>query len=152
VLNSWVNKTVLLICASLIIGCDTGPESARGFRLPDGDAATGQVLFVELGCNTCHSISGTEVEPPERTGPVMIPLGGPMARVKTYGELVSSIINPSHKLISNWEEDAVSRDGESLMTVYNETLTVQQLIDLVAFLQAQYAVIIPQYSYYSYKY
>ncbi len=38
------------------------------------------------------------------------------------------------------------------MVVYNETMTVQQLIDLVAFLQQQYKVKLPQYTYYSYIY
>ena len=93
-----------------------------------------------------------ESPPPAEPGPVLITLGGPVARVKTYGQLVSSVINPSHKISRRFADQQVSKDGESIMRVYNETMTVQQLIDLVAFLQQQYKVKLPQYSYYSYRY
>jgi sulfur-oxidizing protein SoxX len=141
-----------VICVLLLSACGSDPRSPWGFRLPDGDADKGQVLFVELQCNTCHTIAGLEIDAPAEAGPVAVVLGGPVARVKTYGDLVSSIINPSHKLIRSYPKDEISDDGESLMVVYNETMTVQQLIDLVAFLQQQYKVAAPQYSYYAYKY
>jgi len=143
---------VAIACAALLSSCGSDPRSASGFRLPDGDAATGQALFVELQCNACHTIAGLEVAAPIEAGPVAVLLGGPVARVKTYGDLVSSVINPSHKLIRSYPKEAISKDGKSLMRVYNETMTVQQLIDLVAFLQEQYKVAVPQYSYYAYKY
>jgi hypothetical protein len=119
-----------------------------GFRLPDGDAETGRELFVELQCNSCHRIADIEMPPPAEVGPVLITLGGPVARVKTYGQLVSSVINPSHKISRRFSDQQVSKDGESIMRVYNETMTVQQLIDIVAFLQVQYKVAVPEYTYY----
>jgi sulfur-oxidizing protein SoxX len=141
------------VAGTLVLsGCGTDPKSSRGFRLPDGDAATGQSLFVELQCNSCHTIPGIELEPAAQAGPVSVVLGGPLPRIKTYGELVSSVINPSHKLTRYYADGEIVKDGESPMVVYNETMTVQQLIDLVAFLQQQYAVRLPQYSYYSYLY
>jgi len=82
----------------------------------------------------------------------MITLGGTVRTVRTYGELVSSVVNPSHKLIDSYPEDQVSRESKSLMTVYNDRMTVQQLIDLVAFLQSRYDVIVPDYSYSTYRY
>jgi len=123
-----------------------------GFRLPDGDATVGQELFVQLECNSCHTIVGLEIEIAEQEGPVTVALGGPVANIKTYGQLVSSVINPSHKIIRRYPKDEVTQDGKSVMPIYNETMTVQQLIDIVAFLQNQYDVVVPQYSYYSYKY
>jgi len=140
------------LCILLLTACGSDPRSPWGFRLPDGDASKGQALFVELQCNACHTIAGLELAAPAYTGPVAVVLGGPVARVKTYGDLVSSVINPSHKLTRNYSAEDISQDGESLMRIYNETMTVQQLIDLVAFLQIQYKVSVPQYSYYSYKY
>ena len=136
----------------LLSACDTGPTSASGFRLPDGDAATGKTVFLELECNACHMVGDIELAEPDQRGPVAVALGGPVANVKTYGQLVSAVINPSHKLIKTMPKDQVSVDGESLMTVYNERMTVQQLVDLVAFLQGEYEVTLPQYSYYSYQY
>jgi sulfur-oxidizing protein SoxX len=143
---------VFLVLTFFISACDTGPKSARGFRLPDGDAETGKQLFVELQCNSCHTILGQELAAPALKGPVSVSLGGPVANIKTYGQLVSSVINPSHRIVRRYPKDEVSVDGESLMPTYNESMTVQQLIDLVAFLQAQYQVTIPQNSYYSYKF
>ena len=148
-LSRWLTTVACLI---LLAGCGTDPRSPWGFRLPDGDATKGQALFVTLECNACHTVAGLELAAPPQPGPVSVVLGGPVARVKTYGDLVSSVINPSHKLVHRYPEEEISRDGESLMRVYNETLTVQQLIDLVAFLQVQYKVAVPQYTYFAYKY
>lgn len=151
-LKSLLTVTGCVLCAVIITACDTGPKSAAGFRLPDGDAEVGKQLFVQLECNSCHRIPEVEFPPAVEPGPVEVMLGGPVARVKNYGQLVSSVINPSHRIVRRYPKDEVSADGESLMPIYNETMTVQQLIDLVAFLQAQYRVTLPQHSYYSYQY
>ena len=153
----WRSKTLLSRIAALITlmaltACDTGPKSATGFRLPDGDAEVGKQLFVQLECNSCHTIHDLEIPAAAQPGPVSVSLGGPVARVRTYGHLVSSVINPSHRIAPRYSEEGVTEDGESLMRVYNETMTVQQLIDLVAFLQVQYKVTIPQNSYHSYRF
>jgi len=129
----------LPILISLLVGvcgCDTGPKSARGFSLPDGDVEQGEQTFVALKCHACHTISGVKL--PEQEREESISLGGKVARIKTYGELVSSIINPSHRLAKGYPPDVVASDGESKMRNYNNTMTVTQLIDLVAFLQSRY--------------
>lgn len=143
---------VFCACIGALAACDIGPKSAKGFRLPDGNAAKGQEIFVELECISCHRVSGLELPAPVEPGPVTVILGGETQTIKTYGELVSSIINPSHKLIRGYPEETVSQDGKSLMRVYNDRMTVQQLIDLVAFLQSKYEVVIPEYTYYGYRY
>lgn len=134
---------LVLALASLILGCTPAPESAKGFRLPDGDAVAGRATFVALQCYGCHTIDD-EVFPDSGDGDrFQVTLGGPTSRVETYGELVTSIINPSHKLAPGYEEAAVSANGESKMRVYNDEMTVTQLVDLVAFLQTTYDVIPP---------
>lgn len=142
----------VLFAAILLAACDTGPKSSMGFKLPDGDPAIGKQLFVQLECNSCHTVINLDLPEPVEPGPVNVLLGGPVARVKTYGQLVSSVINPSHRIVRRYKKEDVTQNGESLMPIYNETMTVQQLIDLVAFLQGEYRVTVPQYSYYSYKY
>ncbi len=135
-----INNGCWLVVALALLGgagCDRGAKSAMGFRLPDGSAEQGLDDFVALQCHSCHVVIGIELPEPETRGPVLVKLGGEVGRIKTYGQLVTSIINPSHRLAGAYP-DAVSRDGQSLMRVYNEVMTVQQLIDLVAFLQAQY--------------
>ncbi len=146
-----------LIGAALLIAltataCMEGPESPRGFRLPDGDAAAGRETFLTLECHSCHSVKGVELPPAIIVGPVRVELGGEVTRVKTYGELVSAVINPSHRLISSYPEEQVSRGGESLMLNYNDEMTIAQLVDLVAFLQPQYEVVVPIYEYRGYRY
>jgi hypothetical protein len=132
----------LVSCMAGLAAC--GPSSPFGFRLPDGDAAAGQQAFVALRCNACHEVSGVAVEYLE--GVTRVPLGGKTTRVRTYGELVTSIINPSHKIAPPGPDGGgVTHRGESLMTYayLNDVMTVQQLIDVVAFLQPTYEIVQP---------
>lgn len=54
-------------------------------------------------------------------------------RISTYGELVTSVINPSHKISKNYSDGPVESDGQSLMRNYNDVMTVAELTDIVAF-------------------
>jgi L-cysteine S-thiosulfotransferase len=129
-----------LFLVAALAGCS--PESPFGFRLPDGDPAAGRQAFLDLRCNSCHEVRGVAIE--YREGLAHVPLGGQTTRVKTYGELVTSIINPSHR-IAPPNRDAVLPGGQSIMSAayLNEVTTVQQLVDLVAFLQPTYEVVQP---------
>jgi sulfur-oxidizing protein SoxX len=148
------NLMILIISAAGFIGgCQPKPESGSGFRLPDGDPEAGRQAFLAMQCNACHQIEGIEMPNLDLAAPVTVVLGGQVSRVKTYGDLVTSIINPSHKLISTYPADEVSVDGETFMPTMNQFMTVDQLIDIVAFLQIQYDVVPPTaypYSVYSY--
>ena len=126
-----------------IIGCDVGPKSSLGFRLPEGDVEKGKTAFLELKCHHCHTVAGIEFPPPDVLPPVMVNLGGQVRNVRTYGELVTSIINPSHRLAKGYKKELIQVDGKSRMTDYTEVMTVRQMIDLVAFLQSRYEVILP---------
>ncbi|HLT91150.1 MAG TPA: hypothetical protein VKZ85_09420 [Woeseiaceae bacterium] len=138
---------------ALLAGCYGEPESGMGFRLPDGDAERGREAFVELQCHSCHVVRDMELPAPD-TIEMEVVLGREVGRVQTYGELVTSIINPSHRLAPHYTHPEVTVDGESRMTTayLNEVITVQQLIDLVAFLQPLYRVRAPQYNPYGYMY
>jgi sulfur-oxidizing protein SoxX len=124
-------------------GCTPKPASGHGFTLPAGDAEQGKVVFMTHNCHQCHRISGVE-PPPEDEREMNIMLGGEVRRISTYGELVTSVINPSHKLARGYAEEATTEDGESKMTNYNDVLTVSELIDLVAYLQSKYSIRPPQ--------
>jgi mono/diheme cytochrome c family protein len=136
-----------LLFATLLAACYSDPMSERGFRLPDGDADSGRATFLYLQCHQCHSIAGAELPVLPNSTPPYVELGGRVTRVKTYGELVTAIINPSHKLAKGYAEEQVSENGESRMYVYNDYMTVQELTDLVMFLQPFYDVIPPQFDY-----
>lgn len=134
-----------LLLSWLCFGCqETGPP--RGFVLPEGDPERGKETFVELRCNTCHQVEGLEdeFERPTASPPVDVKLGGLAMREPTDGELMTSIINPSHELYPAGDPDAMVSGGESRMANYNEVITVAQLIDLVAFLHDRYETASPE--------
>jgi len=138
--------TLLLGFIIALAGCDSEVRmSERGFRLPDGDAQAGREAFVYMHCHQCHTVAGEEFPEIPGSGPPYVALGGKVGKIKTYGQLVTAIINPSHRLSPNYIEEDVSEDGESKMYIYNEHMTVQELADIVIFLQPKYNVIVPQY-------
>lgn len=139
--------TLLLTLVFALGACDKERTmSERGFRLPDGNATAGRETFLYMHCNQCHTIQGEEM--PQIPGfEPFVELGGTVTRVKTYGELVTAIINPSHKLAEGYAKEVVSEDGKSKMYVYNGFMTVQELTDIVMFLQPHYEVVPPEFQY-----
>ncbi|MBU2676695.1 MAG: cytochrome c [Gammaproteobacteria bacterium] len=134
------NNLLALCVLVCLAACDRDDRRQGDIYLPEGDAARGEVHFVSLGCVSCHKVAGAELPEPAEAGPVLVLLGsrtGPKPGM-SYGRLVTSIVNPSHRLSARYSRDKVSQEGESLMTFYNDVLTVTQLTDLVAFLQAHY--------------
>ncbi len=127
----------------LLLGCETRASSPRGFRLPDGDAVAGRAAFVELNCTKCHTVEGEEFKGATRHETIDVPIGGLVTKVRSYGELVTAIIYPSYDLARGCDPEQVSKDGESLMVDANDSMTVQQMIDLVAFLQPKYVEAAP---------
>ena len=145
-----IKPTVLPVLIGLFLiisGCGQDPASGRGFRLPDGDAEEGRQVFLYMQCNQCHTVAGMALPAVAGADPPYVELGGNITRVKNYGELVTSIINPSHKLANGYAKERVSENGESNMYVYNRHMTVQELIDLVAFLQSRYRIVPPPFDY-----
>jgi sulfur-oxidizing protein SoxX len=133
---------LMTVALSATSGCATPPKSGKGFTLPEGDAQAGKANYVSLQCNACHKIDGVDQiaagsGEPEHS----IVLGGEVTRIETYGELVTSIINPSHRLAKGYPVEAVSVDGKSKMKNYNDAMTVTQLTDLVAFVQSKYRLL-----------
>ncbi len=95
------NLAILLVSALLAIGlfaCDSGPNSPRGFCLPKGDAVNGEKVFMSYQCLACHNFERFDYESVNKEMESPILLGGSTTSVKTYADLVTSVINPSHKL------------------------------------------------------
>jgi len=137
-LRSLFNSLVALCTLICLSACDRDNRGQVDIYLPEGDAAKGKMHFVSLGCVSCHSVIGAELPEPAEAGPVRVLLGSHTGLRMSYGQLVTSIVNPSHRLSPRHPRDKISQEGESLMTIYNDVLTVTQLTDLVAFLQAHY--------------
>jgi len=133
----------------LLTACDPGAKAAKGFRLPEGDIERGKQAFVALECNRCHTVSGVQLAKHVSPGKFSVALGGEVIKVKTYGQLVTSIINPSHNIAKSFDRSKLEGEGSPMPQV-NDKMIVQQMIDLVAFLHSRYILLEPDYSEYSY--
>ncbi|WP_411819790.1 c-type cytochrome [Hyphococcus formosus] len=130
--------TMLIAAALSISACDYSPKSSLGFRLPDGNAEKGQQIFAQYQCASCHVIPGRDDLKIDSEPKMSVVIGGMTTQVKTYGQLVTSVINPSHRISRYYRSEEYSDDGVSKMRNYNDVMTVSELIDLVTFLQSQY--------------
>ena len=89
---------LMAVVLSAALGCATPPKSGKGFTLPAGDPQAGKENYVKFYCNACHKIDGIDQSSADGAAPELsIALGGEVTRIETYGELVTSIINPSHR-------------------------------------------------------
>jgi hypothetical protein len=138
------SAVVLIAIALLAIGCTPREKSAAGFRLPDGDAAAGREAFVALKCNSCHEVEGVDFPGPFADPIVPVRLGGDVAYARTDGELVTAIVNPSHRIASGHPTSLVQTGTHSRMGDFGDVMTVRQLIDIVAFLHDRYHVVPPE--------
>ena len=132
---------VSIIATMTLISCSKGVDSPIGFSLPKGDEAIGKTVFMKYQCLSCHTIEGVEQEGIHKNAEISVALGGTTTKIVTYAELITSVINPSHKLASRYLATDVSTEGASKMTVFNDVMTVAELINLVAFLQPKYKLV-----------
>lgn len=148
----WVLVIAIIVSLSVIIYDRIPVEtSLEGFVLPPGDSELGQAAFVELGCVSCHTVNGVVFDSPLALNrQISFPLGGEVTRVKTYGELVTSIIHPSDSIDEKVLEE-LQVNGKSPMPEYQRQMTLEQLSNLVHFLRDHYRVKMYEYQNYNYQ-
>jgi mono/diheme cytochrome c family protein len=104
------------------------------FALPGGDARAGREVFVRLECYRCHAVrdEGFGAGAPVATGP------GPgltgMGGQHPAEYLAESILNPNAVIVTG--PGFTGPDGRSSMPDYRASLTVTELLDLVAYLSS----------------
>ena len=110
-----------------------GPAVPEGWTLsiPEGDPGDGKIVFMRMECYSCHTINIPGQKFPEGsggTGPALTP--GYSRLPAAY--LAEAIIK-AHSVVAapGYELKA----GQAGMGKYNHFLTVQELVDLVAFLK-----------------
>lgn len=137
---------IILLFGLLIASCNPKEDSPEGFILPPGDILAGQTTFAAIGCVNCHKVEGVSfTDNGSNIAPkLIVTLGGPQPKVKTYGQLVTAIIHPNADILQNRTE-YVDTEGQSLMPDYTQSMTVQQMTDLVTFLQEHYEIEIPEH-------
>jgi len=153
----FAHRVPFVVLASLLlISCgDKASKQSKGFFLPEGDVETGKTTFVGMQCNRCHTVEGVMLPDHDLPELPKIRLGGEIYKVKSYGDLVTAIINPQHTLAPQYlamlsDEEKKAGTSGSPMLEFNRSMTVNQLIDLVAFLHSRYKLIDPVVNEYFY--
>lgn len=126
--------------------CSTFPDAAAGFHFPieKGDIAHGRDAFVRLGCPQCHTVAGVELADYRGQRFITMPLGGELYFAKTYGDLVTSIINPDHVISEVYlnQLPPEQRRRANTTPMYTELdMKVTELVDIVAFLNSRYSLL-----------
>jgi Cu/Ag efflux protein CusF len=95
------------------------------FTMPTGDAAKGRAVFEKFECYYCHQIRGENFPSPTENAPELSQMG-PVHPVEFFAE---SIVNPNAVIPKTYRQ----ADGKSPMTNFAEKMTVQELIDVSAY-------------------
>jgi mono/diheme cytochrome c family protein len=112
---------------------DHGTPPEWKFTWPQGDSAKGREVFVRLECYSCHEVKGEKFPAPSQEGKVGPELSamGPLHEPEYFAE---AIIHPNAVIEKGKGYSAP--DGSSKMPSFNDSATVQEVVDLVAFLRA----------------
>lgn len=106
-----------------------GTPEGWTFTWPKGDPTKGREVFVKLECYSCHEVKGeTFPAPGGDVGPELSAMG-PLHEAEYFAEAViypDAVIEPGR----GYEDEA----GRSKMPSYNDIVTAQEVIDLVAYL------------------
>ena len=139
---------VAVTLPTLVAGCTTA--SLFGFPVDQGDIVAGRQAFLDHRCHQCHSIADERLPQLAGADRPILELGGPTSIVRSYADLTTSIINPKHAISERYRDQQLLLNTqiplESPMPTPNlDTMTVRQLIDLVAFLDSKYEVMVEGY-------
>lgn len=111
---------------------DHGTPEGWKFSWPKGDATKGRKVFAKLECYSCHEVKGEKFPAPPDKGKIgpELSMMGPLHEAEYFAE---AIINPSAVIEKG--KGYQGSDGTSKMPSFNDSLNVQELVDLVAFLK-----------------
>jgi len=101
------------------------------FTPPPGEPARGRQVFARLECYRCHAVQGEDFPAPTGAGPDLTGMG----EHHPAGYLAESILNPNAVIVEG--PGYIGPDGLSIMPDYRNSLTVSELIDLVAYLKSR---------------
>jgi hypothetical protein len=111
------------------------------FAMPVGDPQAGRAVFVKLECYSCHEVAGEVWSDSAAPGTPRPPgaargAGPPLTDMGAHHPaeyLAESILNPNAVIVTG--PGYTGQDGLSIMPDYRDSLTVTELIDLVAYLR-----------------
>lgn len=104
------------------------------FLVPLGDAAEGRKVFSAMECFACHDVKGEDFphdsKTPKGAGPELTGMGA-RHPAEYFAE---SILNPNRVIVQG--PGYTGADGLSKMPSYADSMTLKQLVDLVAYLKS----------------
>ena len=95
------------------------------FSMPKGDPEKGKAVFEKFECYYCHEVRGEQFPAPTESAPELSQMGG-LHPVEFFAE---SIMNPNAVVSREYRE----ADGTSPMTKFANKMSVQELIDVSAY-------------------
>jgi Cu/Ag efflux protein CusF len=101
------------------------------FTMPKGDPDKGREVFEKFACYVCHEVRG-EKFPAAAPGSVLGPELSQMGPLHPLEYFTESVVNPSAHAAKKYR----GPDGKSTMPANNDRMTVQELIDLSAYMAA----------------
>ena len=104
---------------------DTHHPQGWRFTMPKGDPAKGRTVFEKFECYYCHEIRGEQFPSSTENAPELSQMG-PMHPVEFFAE---SIMDPNAVVPKAYRDS----EGKSPMTNFSEKMTVQELIDVSAY-------------------
>jgi mono/diheme cytochrome c family protein len=104
------------------------------FLIPPGDPTEGRKVFVSLECFACHEVKGEDFPSDAKTARGVGPALTGMGAHHPAEYFAESIVNPNRVIVVG--TGYTGADGLSKMPSYAETVTLKQLIDVVAYLKS----------------
>ena len=133
----------IVAAALLASGCAYTP--VFGFPSDSGDVDAGRQAFIDHQCHACHSVAGVRLPSLAGASGTLLELGGETIYVKSYADLMTSIINPDHRISERYRDQLLTQGVVPLESPmpppHVDTMTVRQLIDIVTFLDSRYLLI-----------
>lgn len=112
------------------------------FAMPAGDHHAGRQVFIDFECFKCHEVRGEDFPAPKAeqgdVGSVLSGMGA-MHPAEYFAEVM---IDPNASVAwrikhhKTEQKGYLGADGKSKMPSYNDTMTIQQLIDVVAYMKS----------------
>ena len=138
-----VTAAALVLLSACVVTAQTRPAprpSAGGheahgtprgwkFTLPAGDPGRGRAAFEKFECFKCHEVKGEKFPAASDTANA----GPELAHMSAHHPaefFAESIVNPRAVV----DRGYAASDGSSKMPSFNDSMTVQEMVDLVAYL------------------
>ncbi len=129
-------KSIIIVCTTLSLSSVGGSEVVTNSykNIPDGNASLGKLAFKKYRCFDCHQFSEMYIESESTSN-----IKGPSIAFsdKDNISIATAIINPSHSIAPGYGKGVPEDEQISPMKNFKNQMSVQELIDLVAYLKSE---------------